>query len=288
MRIGFIGAGKVGMAFGSYLKQKGVPVYGYYSRRFESARLAAEMTGSMAEQEMASLVKHSDILFITTGDDEIGKVCNTLAEQDLLAEGQILVHMSGVHSSQLLSPAKEKGCYTFSLHPLQAFADVKKAAEDLENTVFSIEGDGEKIDDLEKLLKQTGNQYFKLTAEQKGIYHAAACVMSNYLVTLMDYGLSLYKTIGIEESEAFKALSPLIRGTLDNILKLGTEHALTGPIARGDVHTVKMHLEALKKNHPDELEFYKIFAFKSLELAKKQKLKDKQKENALKKVLREV
>ncbi|QXM07091.1 Rossmann-like and DUF2520 domain-containing protein [Crassaminicella indica] len=285
MKIGFVGAGKVGCAFGTYLKKHGFEIYGYFSKTFASAERAARLTESKAVLDLAELVKNIDILFITTSDDAIKKVCDYLVEKKLLSEGKILVHMSGAASSNILKNAKEAGCFIYSLHPLQAFADIQKAVDDLKNTFFSIEGDEEKLHVLENILKTLGNPYFKLTDNQKSIYHMAACVVSNYLVTLMDYGLSLFASIGIDERQGYKALYPLIEGTIKNIDRLGTKEALTGPIARGDVGTIKNHIAALKDN-VEALDFYKFMALKTIELAKnKDENKDlKDLENILKEV----
>ncbi|MCT4620996.1 MAG: DUF2520 domain-containing protein [Marinisporobacter sp.] len=285
MKIGFIGAGKVGIAFGLYLKNHEFEIYGYYSRTSLSAEKAAKVTGSKAILNVKELVENTDILFITTSDDAINKVCNDLVEKNLLSEGKILVHMSGASSSKILKKAKAAGCFIYSMHPLQAFADIEKAVENLKNTYFSIEGDEEKLHVLENMLKTIGNPYFKLTDDQKSIYHLTACVVSNYLVTLMDYGVSLFRSIGINEKEGYKALLPLIEGTIKNIDHLGTKNALTGPIARGDVGTIKKHIEALK-DHEDALDFYKIMGLKTIELAEK-KNENKKFEN-LKNTLKEV
>ncbi|WP_168198198.1 Rossmann-like and DUF2520 domain-containing protein [Crassaminicella thermophila] len=288
MKIGFIGAGKVGTAFGIYLKNNGFEVCGYYSKTFASAQQAAMLTNSKAVVCVDEIVNTSEILFITTSDDAIEKVCNDLAQKNLLHKGQIIVHMSGAASSNILREAKKKGCFIYSMHPLQAFADIEKAVEDLKSTVFSIEGDQEKFEVMENILKKLGNTYFKLTQEQKSIYHMTACVVSNYLVTLMDYGLSLFLSIGIDEEEGYKALYPLIEGTIKNIYNLGTKNALTGPIARGDIGTVQKHIEALKNIKPDCLEFYKFLGLKTAELAEKKDINNKEKLEELKNILKEV
>ncbi len=288
MKIGFIGAGKVGTAFGMYLKQNGLTVYGYYSRTFESALMAAEFTGTKAEKELKDIVVNADILFITTNDNEISRVCERLVNENLINEEKIIVHMSGAASSKILSRVKEKGCYIYSLHPLQAFADVNKAVNELKSTIFSLEGDEEKIDVIENILKTIGNTYFKITSDQKAIYHATACVVSNYLVTLIDYGLSLFQSIGIEKASGYKALYPLIEGTIKNIYELGTEKALTGPIARGDTATIHKHMEALKRSSSDFLELYKILGIETIDLASKEKLRDNKKVTELKNILKEV
>lgn len=288
MEIGFIGAGKVGTAFGMYLKDNNFEIYGYYSRTFESAQKAANLTESKAEKRLNNIVNNSDILFITTSDNEIPKVCNRLVEENLLDKGKILIHMSGASSSKILDKAKEKECYIYSLHPLQSFADTNKAINDLETTVFSLEGDEEKINIIEDVLRKTGNTYFKINAEQKAMYHATASVVSNYLVGLIDYGLSLFESIGIDKEDGYKALYPLIEGSIKNIYDLGTIKALTGPIVRGDTETITKHIETIKKNNPNDLELYKIMGLKTLDLAQKEKLKDKEKIKELKNILKEV
>jgi predicted short-subunit dehydrogenase-like oxidoreductase (DUF2520 family) len=288
MEIGFIGAGKVGTAFGTYLFKKGFKIAGYYSRTLKSAERAAGMTNSSAYENIEDLSKNSEIIFITTSDDEISKVCEDLVRKNALKKSQILVHMSGASSSNILKRAKAKGCFIYSLHPLQSFADISKAIDDLENTMFSIEGDEERIKTIEDILKATGNKYFKLSSEQKSIYHAAACVISNYLVTLMDYGLSLFEVIGIDKEEGYRALYPLIEGTTKNIYSLGTEKALTGPIARGDTGTIKKHLNSLKSVAPDKMDFYSIMGMMTVNLASKNKLKNMEKIKNLQNILKEV
>jgi len=286
MNIGFIGAGKVGTAFGKYLSDKGLKVKGYYSRSKKSAENAGDFTSSTVYYNIGDLIQRADIIFITTNDDEISKVCEILTQEGLLYSGQILVHMSGGYSSRILESAKKKGCYIYSLHPLQAFADIKKAVIDLEDTIFSIEGDEEKIDVLKKILNTTGNKYFNITAEQKSIYHATACVLSNYLVTLIDYGLSLFETIGIDGEEGYKAVYPLIEGTLKNIHSLGTKKALTGPIARGDIKTIENHVKSIETLAQDKLDFYRLMGEKTLKLAEGYKLNDINKIQILKNILR--
>jgi predicted short-subunit dehydrogenase-like oxidoreductase (DUF2520 family) len=288
MKIGFIGAGKVGLAFGTYLFQNDFNIIGYYSRRYECSVKGAELTKSIAFKEIKELVDNSEMLFITTNDDAIINVCNSLVSNNILREGQIIVHMSGASSSKILENAKEIGCSIYSIHPLQSFADVDKAIEDLKSTVFSIEGDADKIEIIENMFNKTSNKYFKLSSEQKSLYHIAACVMSNYLVTLMEYGLSLLNEIGIDNEEGYKAFYPLIQGSIDNIYNLGTKKALTGPIARGDIDTIDQHMKALKELDHDKLEIYKILGDMTLNLAIKEKLKGRNKINEIKNKLKEV
>lgn len=281
MKIGFIGAGKVGTGLGIYFKNHGYMLSGYYSKTALSAETAAIATQSKFYQKDEELVCDSDIIFITTSDDQIETVCQSLANRKAFLLNQLVIHCSGALSSSILRSAKQCGCFVYSLHPLQSFADVTSAVADLPKTVFSLEGDIEKIHVLEELLQQTSNPYFIIQPETKILYHAAACIISNYLVTLMDQGITVLDRIGINREKSFKAMMPLIMGTIKNIEQFGTEKALTGPIARGDAQTVQRHIEEFETKLPDMLEFYKHMGMLTLNVAHRYKLKDQDKFESL-------
>ena len=274
MKIGFIGAGCVGTSFGIYLRGKGFDLRGYYSRTTESAEKAARLSGSLCYPDEQTLLDDIDILFITTNDAQIQAVCDSLADKGHLRRGQLIVHMSGALSSEILQSARRKGCFTYSLHPLQSFADKAKGFANLPETVFSLEGVTERLNILEDMLAQMGNTFFTIEAKQKVLYHAATCICSNFLTALIEEGLQFFAAVGIPREEGLNAVLPLIRGTIDNIALSGTENALTGPIARGDVDTVRQHLHSIRQVLPDKLEFYKLMADSTLTLAKQHKLKD--------------
>jgi predicted short-subunit dehydrogenase-like oxidoreductase (DUF2520 family) len=287
MKIGFIGAGCVGTSFGIYLKQRGFDLRGYYSRTAESAEKAARLSGSRCYPDQRTLLDDIDILFITTNDTQIQVICDSLAKNGFLRRDQLIVHMSGALSSRILQSAKEKGCCTYSLHPLQSFADKAKAFSSLPETVFSLEGDMERRSILEDMLVRLGNPHFSIDAEQKALYHAATCICSNFLTALIEEALQFFTAAGISREEGLHALLPLIHGTIDNIAQSGTENALTGPIARGDVDTVRQHLQSIQQVLPDKVEFYKLMANSTLTLAKQHKLKDPHKAAALEDLLNE-
>ncbi|MDF2531972.1 MAG: hypothetical protein K0Q65_1553 [Clostridia bacterium] len=274
MRLGFIGAGKVGTALGIYLKEKGFQLSGYCSRSKDSGIISAERTGSKYYSTVGQLAGDADLIFITTSDDQIENVVAQLCSNSSLRPGQLIIHMSGALPSTILSPTKAFGCFVYSLHPLQAFADVDKSVSDLSNTYFCLEGDEERISILEDILIACKNAYFKLRPEQKTLYHASACMLSNYLVTLIHNSLLLMEDIQIDNSTAFMAMLPLMDSTILNVLELGTKAALTGPIARGDISTVKKQLEAISSSSKDQLKLYSCMAKETLKLAMLSKLKD--------------
>jgi predicted short-subunit dehydrogenase-like oxidoreductase (DUF2520 family) len=268
MGIGFIGAGKVATAFGRYLHGRGVTISGYFDRHAEKSRRAAAATHGRAFPDTTSLASQSDIILITTRDDQITDACSTLCRQKIIDARHLVGHMSGAHSSRILADAQHLGATVFSLHPLQAFADENKALAELPHTFFSLEGEAERLQPIRQILEQTGNRYFSISSENKSLYHLSACILSNYLVTLMDTGLAALGQSGIDPEQGFQAMRPLIEGTLSNIARMGTAKALTGPIIRGDAGTIRRHLQTLKNSGLEDIEsLYRQMGLQTVTLA---------------------
>ena len=268
MGIGFIGAGKVGTAFGRFLHDHGVAISGYYDRHAEKIQRASAVTGSRAFPDAAMLASRSDIILITTRDDQIADVCSGLCQQKKITPRHLVGHMSGAHSSRILDDAQRLGATVFSLHPLQAFADENKALAELPDTFFSLEGEAERLQPIRQILAQTGNRYFSISSQNKSLYHLSACILSNYLVTLMDTGLAALGISGIDPEQGFQAMRPLIEGTLSNIARMGTSRALTGPIIRGDAGTILRHLQTLNRSGLEDIEsLYRQMGLHTVKLA---------------------
>lgn len=282
MRIGFIGAGKVATAFGQYLHNCGLTISGYHDRHAEKTDRACRNTRSRAYTSAGEVAAQSDILLITTRDDQIAGVCNALCRQQDIEARHLVGHMSGAHASLILAQAAEQGAAIFSLHPLQAFADEKKALAALPNTYFSLEGTDERLSAIQTLLGKAAIRFFHIAPQHKSLYHMAACILSNYLVTLMDFGLETLAQSGIQPQEGFQAMLPLIQGTIDNIGQMGPDRALTGPIARGDAGTIRQHLQTLDSQGLTDLkEAYLYWGLRTLDLAKRVILKEPEKATAL-------
>lgn len=239
MKISFIGAGKVGTAMATYMSNDFDILY-FHSRSPASAQEAASILGCHVAG-IDTLIDESDVIFVTTNDNAIQDVVNEISLKHL--KGKLFIHMSGALSSEVFIPLKESGAYTCSMHPLQTFTDTIKAVMDLKKAYFSLEGD---IEQVLPIVHKLGNPYFELSKEQKNKYHLSACVFSNYLVTLMNYGSRILESIGIDEENGLKAMQPLIDATLSNIYLKGTKNALTGPIQRGDTGTLEKHMDELE------------------------------------------
>lgn len=269
MKIGFIGAGKVGAAFGTYLTQNGFEVAGYYSRSIESASNSAVLTSGKAYIHIEELVQECEIIVITTPDDAITSVGLFLAQLSVSWEPKTVMHMSGIHSSACFEPLVQKGATACSLHPMLAFGDYRTAVEALKTVPFTLEGEGEHIIKIKHILKICGNQWTQIQSNQKALYHTAACMLSNYLVTLMDTGLSMLVSAGFEPEQAKVLAEPLVRGTVKNIFSMGTEKALTGPISRGDAGTVALHVKKLSEFQENWQTIYKQLGISTVDLALK-------------------
>ncbi|MBC7325098.1 MAG: DUF2520 domain-containing protein, partial [Moorella sp. (in: Bacteria)] len=168
-----------------------------------------------------------------------------------------VIHMSGSLTSAVLEPARRAGAWALSLHPLQSCADADRAVANLPGSVFSLEGDREALPLGKRLVGDLEGEYFIIRPEAKPLYHAAACVASNYLVSLIDLSRRLMQAAGMEPEMAARALAPLIEGTLANINEKGIPASLTGPIARGDFSTVLDHLKAMEATVPELGEIYR-------------------------------
>ena len=239
MRVGFIGAGKVGQSFAWYLKHQGVDISGFYSRRMESSSAIASALNCKAFETIGALVEQSDMVGITVNDDQINVVVDSLINLGLDLKTKFFFHMSGVHNSESLKLLSER---VFTLHPLKAFPKIETSSAHFQNIYFSLENADAFI---LKWTTDIGLKTFEIQSDKKVKYHAAAAILSNYMVSIIDFGLHQLDDVGLERRFALEAMWPLIEDTLTNIKKLGPKQALTGPIARGDIETIKMHLSCL-------------------------------------------
>jgi predicted short-subunit dehydrogenase-like oxidoreductase (DUF2520 family) len=268
-RIAIIGPGKVGTALGMLAAKAGWPVAAVggrdASRTAEAAGLIGPATRACSLVEAAGA---GELVLLTVSDDAIEPVCSQLAQAGALARGAIVAHCCGaLGSDALLAAAAVSPRPLGSMHPLQTFPSVQAALERIPGTYFFCEGDAAATAVLERLAAEIGGRPVRIEAAAKPLYHAAAVVASNYLVVLMDSALAIASAAGIQREIAKAALAPLVRATLDNVLRMGPEAALTGPISRGDVTTIRRHVEALAKAPGHQTMLYAALGGAAAELA---------------------
>jgi predicted short-subunit dehydrogenase-like oxidoreductase (DUF2520 family) len=263
-----IGAGKVGRALACLLAKAGYHFVGAASRTLESAQAAARFAGGgEAADDPARLTPQADLVFVTTPDAAIASVCEALAASGALTPGAVVAHCSGALPSSVLRPAREAGCHVGSLHPCQAFASAGEAVRVLPGSYCCIEGDLAAVEALEEVARVLHMQIVKVPTSAKPLYHAAACVASNYLVALQHAAVRLQQAAGIGREAALQCLLPLVQGTVSNIERAGLPNALTGPIERGDAATVASHLHAIAHAAPDLLPMYRELGHLTVEVA---------------------
>ena len=265
MRIGIIGAGKVGTTLGKYLSIHGKNVTGFYSRTHESADEAATFAETETYSSLCKLVEKSDVIFITTPDGVIHQVWGDLLHQDI--SNRIICHFSGSLSSHVFSGLEEAGASGISMHPMYAFSDKFHSYEQFHTAYLTLEGDPEAVAVMEPMWEAIGHHVLTLKAEDKIKYHAAAAMASNEMLGLMQASLDILSECGFSEKDSMALLTPLVQGNIASMLEKGCVNALTGPVERGDAQTVRKHLQALEGSKAGKI--YQSLGSTMVELAKR-------------------
>ena len=263
MKLGFIGVGTVGVALARKLSDAGYPVTAVSSKNGDSARKLAGTIDGCRPVNNQGVADAAELVLIATPDDAIAEVARGVGWH----RGQGVVHLSGADSVDILQPAREDGASVGAFHPLQTFASVAQAIENIPGSTFALEAEEPLLATLKEMAEAVGGHWIELEASDKTIYHAAAVMACNYLVTLMKLSTDLWDKFGVPRQEAVRALLPLVRGTLHNIETVGIPGCLTGPIARGDTGTVSKHIQALRKSAPELLDAYRELGLQTVPIA---------------------
>lgn len=266
-KISIVGVGTVGTAIGHILQQKSYQITAIAARTEETLKRAHFFLSAFSTCDVVEAAKAGDLIFITTSDDQIETVCQEIAEGGGFSPGDAVFHMSGALPTGVLKSALAKGAKTGSIHPMQTFAGIEGAIKNIPGSVFGITAGGDLLLVAREIVEALGGEGVEVKDEDKAIYHAAACAVCNYFVTLVHYGEDLYQSLGIPKEVALKAFLPLLKGTLANLERYGTTKALTGPIARGDVGTIEKHLDALKSSLPEKVDLYKLLGRETVKVA---------------------
>lgn len=285
MKIAFIGAGKVGSAMAILLNLRGYKISHIMSRNLDSAKNLAQKVKSTATTDFKEIIQNTDVIFITTPDRMIKETAGKIAKTGLQAKHQYVFHVCGSQSSESLTVLKETGWMIGSIHPLQAFADIDMAVDILPQTYFALDGEAEAVCLAKKIVEDIGGKSFFVPSDARALYHAAACIASNYTVTIMHAAVQLFEKFGIQEDEAIAALMPIMKGTLANIAAKGTVESLTGPIVRGDSLTIEKHLKKIRQVASNEEEIYKVLGRYTKKIVERKKCLAEQTLNCLENAL---
>jgi predicted short-subunit dehydrogenase-like oxidoreductase (DUF2520 family) len=280
--VSIVGAGRVGISLGKHLRELGWHIGAVVTRSKTTARAAVRAIGggtpyanpakpggpveawgfSLAKSGhlIRTLAQGSDVILITTPDDIMPAVAQSLADAALAAgraslRGKVVLHTSATLNRSALAPLARLGASTGSLHPMQAFGG--KVVPKLKGVIFGIEGDAKTCRMAQSLAKSLGGIPVVIETADKPAYHAAAVMAGGSIYPILEAGLELLMSIGFTRQRASQTLLPLLRQILDNIERIGPRAAWTGPLSRGDYAVVAKHMEALRRYPP---EFRKSYA----------------------------
>jgi predicted short-subunit dehydrogenase-like oxidoreductase (DUF2520 family) len=258
--VGVVSAGRVGTAVGAAWAAAGHRVVAASGVSKASVDRAASLLPGVPLLAPDAVVAGADLALLAVPDDALAGMVRGLAAAGSFRPGQIVVHTSGAHGVGVLAPAVAEGVLPLALHPVMTFtgrpedvtrlagACVGVTAADDDETAFSVGA---------ALVVEMGAEPVRVPEQVRPLYHAALAHGANHLVTLVRDCVDTLERAGIKPAE--RLVAPLLSAALDNALRHG-DRALTGPVARGDVGTVRTHLRVLTETDPDLAETYRVLA----------------------------
>ncbi|MBC8044453.1 MAG: DUF2520 domain-containing protein [Rhizobacter sp.] len=279
-RVALVGAGTLGSAMAKGLAAKGYHFSAVINRTIGKAeKLAISVGSKVFADAVFAIPPDTNLIIIAAGAAEIPVIAKDLARGKLSFKNLYAVHVSGALTSDALQPLADRGASVLSLHPFQTFprtgrngkADGGRAdsKSELFNCYFGLQAaEVEGLEIGKKLAHDLGGKVMLVPKDAKTLYHTAAVMMSNYLVTLTSVSAEIFGSLGLKPKEAFKVFEPIIQSTLANI-KAGEDisDALTGPIERGDAGAVERHLTELSEQMPHLIPTYAALAMETVRVA---------------------
>lgn len=278
--VGIVGPGRAGLGLALALRRARVKVAGVHGRRDRPMPRGLALTLGPVPPWLAT----AGVVVLAVRDDALEPLVKDLARSGAVGRGHVVLHLSGALTHEVLRPLQALGAATGSMHPLMTVgADPAQASRHFRGATFVLEGDLAAVAVADALVRRLGGVPVTLAPELKPVYHAGAVFASNYMVTMLAVAARLLGDAGIGREAAVAALLPLARATLDNVAAAGPAGALTGPVSRGDVATLRRHLAALR--HQDA-ELYRAVGRETLRLAKEAGL-DEEKAGRIAELFRE-
>jgi predicted short-subunit dehydrogenase-like oxidoreductase (DUF2520 family) len=242
LTIGVIGAGRVGAVLTAALHQAGHPIAAVAGESDASRTRIETLLPSARVAKPTVVARSSDLLLLTVPDDALDNVVKMLVASGAIHSGQYVVHTSGRHGMDVLRPAIEVGARGIALHPAMTFTGTDVDLERLAGCVYGVTCGPAEHRVVEELVHELRGRVVWIDEASRALYHAALAHGANHLVTLVSQAMDVLRAAGSADPAA--TLRPLLSAALDNVLDYG-DAALTGPIVRGDVETVRAHLRSI-------------------------------------------
>ncbi|HUG42156.1 MAG TPA: DUF2520 domain-containing protein [Longimicrobiales bacterium] len=267
--IAIIGPGRMGLALGTALTQaRAVEQLVFFGRSQEPPPhplFDGESEHVSYRTGVGPLPEGITVLILAVPDDALHGVANEAAMAGHAPPNCVAFHLSGALSTDVLGALHGAGYSLGSLHPLQTVADPWSGADRLRGCSYALAGEPAALATGREIVSALGGRALIVPPTLRPVYHAAAVFASNYVVAAASVVARTLAEAGVSEQDAIAAALPLMRGTLDNIEQLGFGAALTGPVARGDADTVRLHLSRLST---PERDLYSALGRETLRLAR--------------------
>jgi predicted short-subunit dehydrogenase-like oxidoreductase (DUF2520 family) len=253
-RIGVVGAGRVGAVLAAALRAAGHEVVAAAGESAASRTRAATLLPGVPVDKPTAVSRACDLLLLTVPDDMLSNVVTQLAAAGAIRPGQLVAHTSGRHGLAVLEPAEARGAHVMALHPAMTFTGTDLDLPRLAGCAFGVTAQTPvTIATAETLVSDLRGKLVWVPEDKRTLYHAGLAHGANHLVTLVSQAMELLRESGATDPAA--TLRPLLTAALDNALTMG-DAALTGPIVRGDVETVRAHLQDITRTRPELLPSY--------------------------------
>ena len=256
-RVGVVGAGRVGAVLAAALRSAGHEITAVAGESSASLTRAETLLPGVRVDKPTAVARSCDLLLLTVPDDMLGNVVTMLAASGALRPGQYVVHSSGRHGLAVLEPAVAVGARPVAMHPAMTFTGTDVDLRRLPGCVFGVTAGPGTRALAESLVRDLGGSTVWVDEDRRALYHAGLAHGANHLVTLVAQAMDLLRASGADDPAA--TLRPLLTAALDNALRYG-DAALTGPIVRGDVETVRAHVADIADTTPGALESYVVLA----------------------------
>ena len=256
-RIGVVGAGRVGAVLAAALREAGHEIAAVAGESHASRTRIDTLLPGVRVDKPTAVSRACDLLLLTVPDDMLSNVVTMLAASGAIREGQYVVHTSGKHGLAVLQPAADAGAHVLAMHPAMTFTGTDVDLTRLEGCVYGVTAHPDTEELATRLVADLRGRLVRVEEDRRALYHAGLAHGANHLVTLVSQAMDLLRDSGADDPAA--TLRPLLTAALDNALEYGSA-ALTGPIVRGDVETVRAHLRDIAANRPATLESYVAMA----------------------------
>ncbi|WP_342147265.1 Rossmann-like and DUF2520 domain-containing protein [Rickettsiella endosymbiont of Aleochara curtula] len=247
LKLNVIGCGRLGKTLAAlFLGTELVCIQDIVNLSMASGEKTVAFLGEGSVCKSLKQLRSADIYLIATPDDSIELIAQQITLLGILKPGNVVFHCSGLLSSESLSSVVRLGCYAASLHPIFSFSEPMMDVKTFRGTYCAFEGNKEALDRLLPLFNAIEGQIFLIEKKDKPLYHAASVLASNYLVTLSAMARDCYSKAGLNDELAENLTLALMSQALGKAQRLHPEKALTGPLQRADIGTLKKHLSALQ------------------------------------------